>query len=698
MIKSKRSKKIKEKQKRMATAIFAVAIVAVIIIGILQSAGIINLFSTLVLDSEHEGAGRIGIYSSSSFEAQSIVIVQVDTVKKIELKLSRDDSLAGLLMVGVYTELTGGDALYAKAEPIIHINSGKYNPGWLDLSANFDVSPGDKIYLVFRLIPSGEGNVYFWSSARTTDSYTSGKEFYKGPSTSGQWVANYNPDTGYPFVDHSFRIWGETTNQHPSAPATPTGPSSGNPNVHYTFVTTGSTDPEGQEIEYKWDFDDGSATSWYLPTYIHSFDAAGTYDVKVKARDELGAESGWSSSITIVISQEAQNHAPSTPAYSSWETELEIDEIGTWIVSSTDPDGDNLYYIWTVDGSTVRQSGFLPSGTSDTMSHTFSSSGSHIISVRAREFLGLYSDWSTKTVAVSTSSQQQPVTISVMDSTTYLAISGATVICNGETKTTDSSGVVTYTLGAGSYTATVSASGYSPGSVSFVVSSSPISRTVMLDPGAGETGEIVTISVADGQTYSGISGATVICNGETKTTDSNGVVTYTLPDGTYTAVSTKTGYQSNSISFSLPGSTSHSMYLSVGSGDPTDPPVEGEYSVLVEVYDDSTNEPIQGATVTIDNLDKLTNQFGTASFNLQGGGITYSVSVTMLGYYGDVKYTTVDDSPKSVVFYLISAPGGDDEEPTPPLPPVPGIPGFELFSLIAAIGIAFYLRRRKRNG
>ena len=89
MIKSKRSKKIKEKQKRMATAIFAVAIVAVIIIGILQSAGIINLFSTLVLDSEHEGAGRIGIYSSSSFEAQSIVIVQVDTVKKIELKFSK---------------------------------------------------------------------------------------------------------------------------------------------------------------------------------------------------------------------------------------------------------------------------------------------------------------------------------------------------------------------------------------------------------------------------------------------------------------------------------------------------------------------------------------------------------------------------------------------------------------------------------
>jgi len=89
-------------------------------------------------------------------------------------------------------------------------------------------------------------------------------------------------------------------NNAPDKPAAPSGPSSGKAGdeCSYTAVTT---DIEGDEIYYMFDWGDGSTSEWLGPydsgqavSASHSWENRGTYDVRVKAKDANGAESDWS--------------------------------------------------------------------------------------------------------------------------------------------------------------------------------------------------------------------------------------------------------------------------------------------------------------------------------------------------------------------------------------------------------------------
>jgi len=77
------------------------------------------------------------------------------------------------------------------------------------------------------------------------------------------------------------------------------GPGYGDPgsDIEFTFVTN---DPEEDDIEIRIDWGDGEVTDWFGPydsgeevTVQHIFATKGTYTIKVKARDELNAESDW---------------------------------------------------------------------------------------------------------------------------------------------------------------------------------------------------------------------------------------------------------------------------------------------------------------------------------------------------------------------------------------------------------------------
>jgi hypothetical protein len=66
-------------------------------------------------------------------------------------------------------------------------------------------------------------------------------------------------------------------------------------------------DPEGQQVYYLWSWGD-SNSSWLGPfesgavtTAVHSWSVEGNYTVKVKAKDMLGMESGWSDPIIVHI-------------------------------------------------------------------------------------------------------------------------------------------------------------------------------------------------------------------------------------------------------------------------------------------------------------------------------------------------------------------------------------------------------------
>ena len=109
------------------------------------------------------------------------------------------------------------------------------------------------------------------------------------------------------------------TNNPPHTPSKPSGWSSGYIDVYYSFSTS-AADPDGDKIKYGWDWDgDDSVDEWTVLydsgstcSISHSWSSAGTYDVKVKAKDDDGHRSGWSPIQTVIIKMPPSENQPPT--------------------------------------------------------------------------------------------------------------------------------------------------------------------------------------------------------------------------------------------------------------------------------------------------------------------------------------------------------------------------------------------------
>ena len=102
-----------------------------------------------------------------------------------------------------------------------------------------------------------------------------------------------------------------TISQPPETPERPEGPTDGIVDYNYTFSTS-TTDPEGNQVYYKWNWDDGTFSNWLGPydsgdvvLAHHTWTGAGTYEVKVKAKDIYSHESSWSDPKTTHIVNKA---------------------------------------------------------------------------------------------------------------------------------------------------------------------------------------------------------------------------------------------------------------------------------------------------------------------------------------------------------------------------------------------------------
>lgn len=96
-------------------------------------------------------------------------------------------------------------------------------------------------------------------------------------------------------------------NRPPFAPAVPSGLGKGIAGTEYR-CSTATTDPDGDPIRYVFDWGDGLTTntqwvnSGQVVTEGHTWTNTGTYAVWVKAIDQKGAESPWSSAHSVIIS------------------------------------------------------------------------------------------------------------------------------------------------------------------------------------------------------------------------------------------------------------------------------------------------------------------------------------------------------------------------------------------------------------
>jgi len=112
-----------------------------------------------------------------------------------------------------------------------------------------------------------------------------------------------------PALDYNWNIWAEVKfpSEPPEKPQRPDGPAAGVIGAEYDFSTS-TTDPEGEQVSYWWDWDDGTPGEWtdFCNSGVtvfasHIWTEAGDYDITVKAKDVNGIESEWSDAKTIHI-------------------------------------------------------------------------------------------------------------------------------------------------------------------------------------------------------------------------------------------------------------------------------------------------------------------------------------------------------------------------------------------------------------
>ena len=96
------------------------------------------------------------------------------------------------------------------------------------------------------------------------------------------------------------------SNSAPNTPNPPSGPTTGIANVEYTY-SGNTTDPNGDNIYYLFDWGDGTDSGWLGPypsgdmvEADHAWAFGGTYDVKLKAKDDT-VDSPWSDPLTVQI-------------------------------------------------------------------------------------------------------------------------------------------------------------------------------------------------------------------------------------------------------------------------------------------------------------------------------------------------------------------------------------------------------------
>jgi len=141
-------------------------------------------------------------------------------------------------------------------------------------------------------------------------------------------------------------------NSNPNKPAEPSGSSTGYTQTTYTFSTF-ATDPDGDQIEYIYDWGDGTESNLGASNRDYKWSTVGNFCVKARAADIHGAVSSWSDCLNISI---ASPPAPSIthPTDSDndgvpdnqddfpFDPDKTIDSDGDGVGNNADLDGDGV--------------------------------------------------------------------------------------------------------------------------------------------------------------------------------------------------------------------------------------------------------------------------------------------------------------------------------------------------------------------
>jgi hypothetical protein len=182
----------------------------------------------------------------------------------------------------------------------------------------------------------------------------------------------------------------------PAKPSTPVGATLGIWHENYSYTST-TTDPDGDQIYYRFNWDDGSHSvfgpyaSGQTGTGWHIWTVLGTYNVTVQAYDSFGATSVKSDPLVVTITD---NQPPLPPQINGPHQGVPGNSY-RFDFQTTDPQEDNIWYFvdWG-DNSTSGWLGPYVSGFPIHLMHSWTEKGNFTVKAKAKDTFGAESPWS----------------------------------------------------------------------------------------------------------------------------------------------------------------------------------------------------------------------------------------------------------------------------------------------------------------
>lgn len=224
----------------------------------------------------------------------------MDSLTKVDLYVYKYGS-PDYIKISIRDDLEGDDLTD------IYVNGGElsYGSQWYEFDfTDINLTPGETYYIMFNADHREMEEVHYiawWYG--NNDPYKNGSAF--------QYWQDWSL---IDLQDFCFKTYGK--NYNPLKPQTPNGPYSVKVNESNDYFTS-TTDPNGDDLYYLFDWGDNSSGKWIGPNKSgetvsdsHTWNEKGEFEIKVKSKDIHGAESEWSDPLKLtVIKSKTKNHS-----------------------------------------------------------------------------------------------------------------------------------------------------------------------------------------------------------------------------------------------------------------------------------------------------------------------------------------------------------------------------------------------------
>jgi uncharacterized protein (DUF2147 family) len=216
-----------------------------------------------------------------------------------------------------------GSGLYTRARYMFTTKTNQNNnPPVFGTPSPTNGSTGQPLTLTWSIpIEDLEGNTFTWSIQCSNGQVINGTDALNGTKslvlsglvnlTSYKVWVNATDPTGSGLYTRKWYTFTTQQQQNlpPNKPNKPSGQTNGKIKQEYSY-TTSTTDPDGNQVYYYWDWGDGNYSGWLGPynsgvsiNTTYKWTVKGSYSIKVKAKDIYENESNWSDPLSVTMSR-----------------------------------------------------------------------------------------------------------------------------------------------------------------------------------------------------------------------------------------------------------------------------------------------------------------------------------------------------------------------------------------------------------